>query len=311
MQVEIAGFATRGARRTSSFNAGQNAVLNFSLQLSTVQETVTVAGDAPIVQTTSSEVASTIDRTGVREPAGQGAQLLPPADARLERRRHRHRLERRQRRRRRSLELRHLRRRHEQPLEVADAAARAAARLERLRDRDGEGSAADHQPVLGRVRRPLRRRRQHDHQEPAPTVQRLGVRDDPARRPGRGAAAGADRQRREGQGAVQPAAVRRHRRRPDREGQAVLLRQLRAAPRAQRGDRHGGRGVGAGRADAGRRAPGPRQDRLPLQRAALARRPLQHGALAEGQRGRRPQPARHRLHLGQQRRHACTARSRR
>ena len=45
---------------------------------------------------------------------------------------------------------------------------------------------------------------------------RLGVRDDPAGRLGRRAAAGADRQRREGQGAVQPAAVRRHRRRPDR-----------------------------------------------------------------------------------------------
>ena len=44
------------------FNAGQNVVLNFSLQLSTVQETVTVAGDAPIVQTTSSEVSTTIDR---------------------------------------------------------------------------------------------------------------------------------------------------------------------------------------------------------------------------------------------------------
>ena len=61
VQVEIAGFATQ-VRQDLAFNAGQNAVLNFALQLSTVQETVTVAGDAPIVQTTSSEVASTIDR---------------------------------------------------------------------------------------------------------------------------------------------------------------------------------------------------------------------------------------------------------
>ena len=45
------------------FNAGQSVVLNFSLKLSNVQETVTVAGESPIVQTTSSEVSSTIDRT--------------------------------------------------------------------------------------------------------------------------------------------------------------------------------------------------------------------------------------------------------
>src|SRR5687768_10456434 len=59
VQTEIAGFGSQ-VREGLRFNAGQNAVLNFTLQLSTVQETVTVAGDAPIVQTTSSEVASTI-----------------------------------------------------------------------------------------------------------------------------------------------------------------------------------------------------------------------------------------------------------
>ena len=42
-------------------------------------------------------------------------------------------------------------------------------------------------------------------------------------RPGRRAAAGADRERREGQGAVQPAAVRRHRRRSDRQGQGCSI----------------------------------------------------------------------------------------
>ncbi len=61
VQLEIAGFATQ-VRQNLTFNAGQNAVLNFTMQLSTVQESVTVAGDAPIVQTTSSEVSSTIDR---------------------------------------------------------------------------------------------------------------------------------------------------------------------------------------------------------------------------------------------------------
>lgn len=61
VQVELTGFAT-GVREDLTFNAGQRAVINFSLRLSTVQETITVAGDAPIVQTTSSEVSSTIDR---------------------------------------------------------------------------------------------------------------------------------------------------------------------------------------------------------------------------------------------------------
>jgi hypothetical protein len=59
--VELAGFATE-VREGLVFNAGQNAVLNFSLKLSTVQETVTVAGESPIVQTTSAEVTSTIDQ---------------------------------------------------------------------------------------------------------------------------------------------------------------------------------------------------------------------------------------------------------
>ncbi len=59
---DLPGFATE-VREGPAFNAGQNVVLNFSLKLSTVQETITVAGDAPVVQTTSAEVSSTIDRT--------------------------------------------------------------------------------------------------------------------------------------------------------------------------------------------------------------------------------------------------------
>ena len=61
IQVELPGFATE-VRENLTFNAGQRVVLNFSLKLSTVQETITVAGDAPLVQTTSSEVTSTIDQ---------------------------------------------------------------------------------------------------------------------------------------------------------------------------------------------------------------------------------------------------------
>jgi hypothetical protein len=61
VSVEIPGFATE-VREGLVGNAGQNVVLNFSLRLSSVQETITVAGDAPIVQTTVSEVSSTIDQ---------------------------------------------------------------------------------------------------------------------------------------------------------------------------------------------------------------------------------------------------------
>jgi outer membrane receptor protein involved in Fe transport len=61
VSVEISGFASE-VREGLVGNAGQNIVLNFTLKLSSVQETITVAGDAPIVQTTSSEVSSTIDQ---------------------------------------------------------------------------------------------------------------------------------------------------------------------------------------------------------------------------------------------------------
>jgi hypothetical protein len=60
--VELTGFSTQ-VRTNLVFNAGQRAVINVQLSLSTVQETITVAGDSPIVQTTTSEVTSTIDRT--------------------------------------------------------------------------------------------------------------------------------------------------------------------------------------------------------------------------------------------------------
>lgn len=59
--VELTGFSTQ-LRNNLAFNAGQRAVLNIPMRLSNVQETITVAGQAPLVQVTSSEVSSTIDR---------------------------------------------------------------------------------------------------------------------------------------------------------------------------------------------------------------------------------------------------------
>ena len=130
------GFATE-RRENLTFNAGQRAVLNITLKLSIVQETVTVAGDSPVVQTTTAEVTRTIEQPRPRDAAGRRAQLLPSPDARLERRRARPRHQRVVRRRRRRVEFRDLRRWHQQLLEVADAAARAAARVGRFRAGDG------------------------------------------------------------------------------------------------------------------------------------------------------------------------------
>src|SRR5881296_2953872 len=60
LQTTLAGFATE-RRENLTFNAGQRVVLNVTLKLSAVQETVTVAGDTPVVQTTSAEVTKTIE----------------------------------------------------------------------------------------------------------------------------------------------------------------------------------------------------------------------------------------------------------
>jgi hypothetical protein len=61
ISAELTGFATQ-LRNNLTFNAGQRAVLNIPMRLSNIQETITVAGQAPVVQATTSEVSSTIDR---------------------------------------------------------------------------------------------------------------------------------------------------------------------------------------------------------------------------------------------------------
>ena len=60
LQTSLAGFASE-RHEDLTFNAGQHAVLNITLKLSSVQETVTVAGDSPVVQTTRAEVTKTIE----------------------------------------------------------------------------------------------------------------------------------------------------------------------------------------------------------------------------------------------------------
>ena len=61
IQLELTGFSTQ-LRNDLNFSAGQRAVVNVQMKLSTLQETITVSGAAPLVQTTSAEVSSTISQ---------------------------------------------------------------------------------------------------------------------------------------------------------------------------------------------------------------------------------------------------------
>ena len=58
--AELTGFTT-AVRENVQVLVGQNLVLNFSVGLSTVQETVTVSGQAPLVDTTASRLGGNID----------------------------------------------------------------------------------------------------------------------------------------------------------------------------------------------------------------------------------------------------------
>ena len=247
----------------------------------------------------------TIDRQAFENAAGEGAQLLPPADARLERRR--------------------------EPAPARTPSTSAAGEVWNFGTYvDGTNNHSkwltlQRAPQLGSSGFAIETVKEVQlitnqfsaefggHSAGVSSmitktgtnaVERLGVRDDPARRSGRGTAAGADRQRREGQGAVQPAAVRRHRRRPAGpatrcSSSAATSGGASAARWSSRRPRH--RAWWCRRRPTSTRATAKVDMRFSEQQ--LAWRPLQHGALEQGQRGRRPQPAGHRLHLGQQRRH--------
>lgn len=60
-QAELAGFATV-VYPSVELLVGQNATLSFTLKLATVEETVTVSGQAPLVDTQSAAVAGNVDR---------------------------------------------------------------------------------------------------------------------------------------------------------------------------------------------------------------------------------------------------------
>jgi len=61
MKVEMSGFNTQ-VRSGMTLTIGQEATIDLTLKLSTVQETVTVTGEAPIVETTKSTMGTTVTK---------------------------------------------------------------------------------------------------------------------------------------------------------------------------------------------------------------------------------------------------------
>src|SRR6188508_1134264 len=61
IQAELAGFTTVSLRDVELL-VGQNARLPLTLRLATVNETLTVLGESPLVDTTSSQVTGNVDR---------------------------------------------------------------------------------------------------------------------------------------------------------------------------------------------------------------------------------------------------------
>src|SRR3954447_13173744 len=61
VQAELSGFRVGEVARVELL-VGQNASMSFTLTVSAVRETVTVTGESPLVDLTSSQVAGNVDR---------------------------------------------------------------------------------------------------------------------------------------------------------------------------------------------------------------------------------------------------------
>ncbi len=66
LTVELAGFTTV-ARENLELLLGQHAVVNFKMTVSTVQESVTVTGEAPLLDTAQSKLGGNIDPRQMQE----------------------------------------------------------------------------------------------------------------------------------------------------------------------------------------------------------------------------------------------------
>ena len=84
VQLELAGF-TNVVRDNLRLAVGQSAVLSFAMALATVEETVTVSGDAPLVETQKSDLAGRVTAGQVAGSAAQRPQLARSRGARARR----------------------------------------------------------------------------------------------------------------------------------------------------------------------------------------------------------------------------------
>ena len=64
--AEAAGFQTV-IRRGITLTVGREAVVDFTLQVGTIAERITVTGEAPLVQTANATVAALVDQRAMRE----------------------------------------------------------------------------------------------------------------------------------------------------------------------------------------------------------------------------------------------------
>ncbi|MCZ6751620.1 MAG: TonB-dependent receptor [Acidobacteria bacterium] len=64
--ARLSGFQT-GVHSGFTLNVGQQAAINFTLQVGSVAESVTVTGEAPMVETTNAMVSGVVDQTMMRE----------------------------------------------------------------------------------------------------------------------------------------------------------------------------------------------------------------------------------------------------
>ena len=71
IQAELPGFSTAVLDKVELL-VGQNAAIPFTMKLASVTETVTVAGESPLVDVSSSQVAGNVDRRQMEELPLQG-----------------------------------------------------------------------------------------------------------------------------------------------------------------------------------------------------------------------------------------------
>ena len=77
----LAGFTT-ATRPGIELLLGRQSSLDFNMQVSSLQETVTVTGEAPLLETTTSTIATNIDPRQMQDIPDQRPQLDGPDDAR-------------------------------------------------------------------------------------------------------------------------------------------------------------------------------------------------------------------------------------